>query len=339
MGWSLLPFFYTFVNMLKHFTDRAVIDGINTTVDEALELNSRYSTAELSEAADMIRLKWCGNAIHTCSIVNARSGRCSENCKWCAQAACHHTGVKEYDRISEAEVKRAYTLNEKRGATCFSMVTSGRKVSSRDINYFCDIYRGLARQGGVELCASMGLLSREQLLKLWDAGVRKFHCNLETSPDYFPNLCTTHTVADKLETIRTAREIGFTICCGGIIGMGETMRDRLEMTNLAREAGASSIPVNILQPIPNTPLEYVEPISEDEIRRSVALMRFMAPKCTLHFAGGRARISRQATTNILRGGMNGALIGDMLTTVGNDVAEDFRLFENAGYVNPVPTTE
>ncbi|MDE5749676.1 MAG: biotin synthase BioB [Duncaniella sp.] len=317
--------------MILKLTNRAVNEGFPATVEEALQLNGLYSTAELCKAADAIRLKWCGNKIHTCSIVNARSGRCSENCKWCAQAGCHKTGIQEYERIPKDEALKAFAVNKTRGASCFSMVTSGRKVLSKDIAYFCGIYKEMSEQGGVELCASMGLLSREQLQQLWDSGVRKYHCNLESSPSYFATLCTTHTIEDKLATIRIAKEIGFTICCGGIIGMGETMRDRLELAAMARDAGASSIPINILQPIKGTPLQDIEPISEDEIERSVALMRFIAPKCTLHFAGGRARLSQPTTARILRGGMNGALVGDMLTTVGNNVEEDFKLFKSVDY--------
>ena len=317
--------------MISTLINRAINDGLPATVEEALQLNSLYSTAELCKAADAIRIKWCGNKIHTCSIVNARSGRCSENCKWCAQAGCHKTGIQEYERIPKEEALKSYAVNKSRGASCFSMVTSGRKVLSKDIEYFCGIYKEMSEQGGVELCASMGLLSREQLQQLWDSGVRKYHCNLESSPSYFATLCTTHTIEDKLATIRIAKEIGFTICCGGIIGMGETMRDRLELAAMARDAGASSIPINILQPIKGTPLQDIEPISEDEIERSVALMRFIAPKCTLHFAGGRARLSRPTTARILRGGMNGALVGDMLTTVGNNVEDDFKLFKSVDY--------
>ena len=317
--------------MISTLTNRAINDGLPATVEEALQLNCLYSTAELCKAADAIRIKWCGNKIHTCSIVNARSGRCSENCKWCAQSGCHKTGIQEYERIPKEEALKSYAVNKSRGASCFSMVTSGRKVLSKDIEYFCGIYKEMSEQGGVELCASMGLLSREQLQQLWDSGVRKYHCNLESSPSYFATLCTTHTIEDKLATIRIAKEIGFTICCGGIIGMGETMRDRLELAAMARDAGASSIPINILQPIKGTPLQDIEPISEDEIERSVALMRFIAPKCTLHFAGGRARLSRPTTARILRGGMNGALVGDMLTTVGNNVEEDFKLFKSVDY--------
>lgn len=317
--------------MISTLTNRAINDGLPATVEEALQLNTLYSTTELCKAADAIRIKWCGNKIHTCSIVNARSGRCSENCKWCAQSGCHKTGIQEYERIPKEEALKSYAVNKSRGASCFSMVTSGRKVLSKDIEYFCGIYKEMSEQGGVELCASMGLLSREQLQQLWDSGVRKYHCNLESSPSYFATLCTTHTIEDKLATIRIARDMGFTVCCGGIIGMGETMRDRLELAAMARDAGASSIPINILQPIKGTPLQDIEPISEDEIERSVALMRFIAPKCTLHFAGGRARLSRPTTARILRGGMNGALVGDMLTTVGNNVEEDFKLFKSVDY--------
>lgn len=317
--------------MITKLTDRAINEGQPTTIEEALELDKLYSTDELAAAADSIRIKWCGDKIHTCSIVNARSGRCSEDCKWCAQAGRHNTGVKEYEYIPHDEVMRSFATNKKYGSGCFSMVTSGRKVGPHEMANFCRTYKELTKEGGIELCASMGLLSREQLQQLWDAGVRKYHCNLESSRSHFEKLCTTHTIEDKLQTIRTAKDMGFSICCGGIIGMGESLRDRLELAAMAREAGAESIPVNILQPIKGTPLENVEPISEEEITRSVALMRFMAPKCTLHFAGGRARLSRETTSRILRGGMNGALIGNMLTTVGNNVEDDLNMFESIGY--------
>ncbi len=317
--------------MLERLKLKALEEGTPITIEEALELNRRYSTDELRHAADEIRLKWCGNVIHTCSIVNARSGRCSEDCKWCAQSAHHKTGVKEYDYISENEMMSAFRTNRNRGVSCFSMVTSGRKVIPEQMYQFCRMFKKASDEGGIKLCASMGLLDRDQLQQLWDAGVRKYHCNLETSRSYFPALCSTHSIDDKLKTIYIAREIGFKVCCGGIIGMGETMRDRLELAEMAREVGASSIPINILQPIKGTPLENIEKITEDEVTRSVALMRFVAPKCTLHFAGGRAQLSKEAMVNILRGGMNGALIGDMLTTVGNKVADDYKMFNETGY--------
>lgn len=315
--------------MLERIKKEAVESGTPASVEDALKLNELYSVDELCEAADEVRLKWCGNVVHTCSIVNARSGRCGEDCKWCAQSAHHSTGIKEYEYIPHDELMAVFRDNRRRGVKCFSLVTSGRKVSN--MTTFCNLYKEADGIGGMNLCASMGLLEREQLQQLWDAGVRKYHCNLESSPNYFPKLCSTHTIEDKLRTINIAKKIGFKICSGGIIGMGETLRDRLELAELARNAGASSIPVNILQPIKGTPLENIELISEEEIIRSVALMRLVAPKCTLHFAGGRARLSHKAMARILRGGINGALVGNMLTTVGNKIDEDYKLFEETGY--------
>lgn len=319
--------------MLNRIKRHAIESGTPATLDEALALNDSYSTDELCDAADEVRQKWCGNSVHTCSIVNARSGRCGEDCKWCAQSAHHNTGVSEYEHIERDEMMKAFHSNKERGVGAFSLVTSGRRVAPAHIAYFCNLFKEAAAEGGVSLCASMGLLGKEQMQQLYDAGVRKYHCNLETSPSYFQKLCSTHTIADKLATIKAAREVGMAVCSGGIIGMGESMRDRLELAETVREAGACSIPINILNPIPGTPLEHVEPISEDEIARTVALMRFVAPKCTLHFAGGRARMSKRSVTRILRGGANGAMVGNLLTTTGNDPDEDFAMFEECGYAN------
>lgn len=321
--------------MLEKIVELA-LQGTPATVEQALELDRSYTTDQLCDAADRVRQHWCGNHVHTCSIVNARSGRCSEDCKWCAQSRHHSTGVNEYEYIPEDEMLTALRSNLSRNVSCFSLVTSGRRVPGAHMNAFCRLYRRAAdesRSHGrrMKLCASMGLLDRESLQMLYDSGVRRYHCNLETSPSYFSKLCTTHSYDDKLNTIRMAREVGLSVCCGGILGMGESMRDRLELAEQARMAGAESIPINILQPIKGTPLQDTAPISEDEIARSVALMRLVAPKCTLHFAGGRARLSRQANERILRGGINGALVGDMLTTIGNNIEQDYSMFRHVGY--------
>lgn len=320
------------MTLLEEIKSRAM-QGVPATVDEAMALCDSCSTDELCDAADEVRQAMCGNEIDTCSIVNARSGRCPEDCKWCAQSAHHHTGVNEYDIIPENELMYAVRENTRHGVKRFSMVTSGRKVSSAKIDRFCELYRKVAAESGICLCASMGLLGKEELAKLKEAGVKRYHCNLETAAGYFPELCTTHTHDDKLRTIREARELGMEICCGGIIGMGETMRQRLELAQEARQAGAVSIPVNILQPIKGTPLGNQPLIGEEEVVRSAALMRFVAPKCTLRFAGGRARMSAKSVERMLRGGINGALVGDMLTTVGNNLAQDYDLFRRTGYTN------
>lgn len=316
--------------MLERIKQQA-LQGIGATVEDAMVLNGRYTTDELCDAADEVRRVRVGNVMDTCSIVNARSGRCSEDCKWCAQSGHFSTGVNEYEMIDPRDLHYAADENCRRGVMRFSMVTSGRRVAGAALRRFCDQYREIASRHDVYLCASMGLLDREQLQMLKDAGVKRYHCNLEASSDYFPQLCSTHTHADKLATIRAAREVGMEVCCGGIIGMGETMEQRLRLAQEARDAGAASIPVNILNPIPGTPLADTPLISEDEVARTVALMRLIAPDVTLRFAGGRMRLSAEATQRVLRGGMNGALVGDMLTTVGNVIDQDVEAFAQAGY--------
>lgn len=308
-----------------------LLQGVPATIEEALELNRRYSTDELADVADEVRKKWCGDVIDTCSIVNARSGRCSEDCKWCAQSRHHSTGIDEYSFLSAEDTMKAARMNVDAGVRRFSMVTSGRKVSKHDLKVYCATYSELSRNTGLYLCASMGLLNKDELQMLHDAGVKRYHCNLETSSRYFPSLCSTHSHEEKLRTIKAAREAGMEICCGGIIGMGEELEDRLMLAQEAREAGAVSIPINILIPIKGTALQDTPLISEDEIIRSVALMRFIAPKLTLRFAGGRMRLSKKSMERILRGGMNGTLVGDMLTTVGNAIAEDKEMFKAIGY--------
>ena len=307
------------------------LEGTPLTVDEAMALNDSVSTDALCDAADQVRQRWMCDVIDTCSIVNARSGRCSEDCKWCAQSRHHSTGIAEYEYIPREDLIEAVRMNDAVGVRRFSMVTSGRRVPKAQMKRFCDLYRDAAAESPIYLCASMGLLGREELQMLKDAGVRRYHCNLETASSYFPELCSTHTHEDKMATIRAAIEVGMEVCCGGIIGMGETMRQRLELACEAREAGAASIPVNILQPIPGTPLESTPLISEDDVIRTVALFRLIAPKVTLRFAGGRARLSQESMKRILRVGMNGALIGDMLTTVGNKIDEDYRMFDETGF--------
>ena len=307
------------------------LSGVGATVDEALALDAACSTDELCDAADRVRIALHGNRVDTCSIANARSGRCTEDCKWCAQSRHFSTGIAEYDIIPREDMLRAVRLNDEHGVHRFSLVTSGRRVSRRDIDRLCEYYKEAAATSGLCLCASMGLLDRESLQDLKDAGVSRYHCNLESSSEYFPQLCSTHTHADKLRTIAMAREVGMEVCSGGIIGMGETMRDRLLMVQEASQAGAVSIPVNILHPISGTPLDHLPLISEEEVIRSMALMRLIAPKCVMRLAGGRARLSKASMRRIMRGGMNGAIVGDLLTTIGNTLAEDRQLFHDTGF--------
>lgn len=298
---------------------------------ETLSPDREANLQALCEAADRIRRAHCGDHFDTCSIINGRSGRCSENCRWCAQAAAHHTGCAEYLFVDPEEFHATVGRNDARGVGRFSIVCSGRKVGKADLRRFADMYRQAAAESDMTFCASMGLLDDEEMEILRQAGVTRYHCNLETAASLFPSLCSTHSRADKLRTIRAAQRAGMQVCSGGIIGMGETLRQRLELAEEVREAGATSMPVNLLNPIPGTPLEGTPLISEREVVLSCALMRLIAPKLTIRFAGGRARISPEATARMLRGGVNGAIVGDMLTTAGNGLDSDFELFRSLGY--------
>ncbi len=294
------------------------------------ELETPEGRRALREAAAKVTRALTPRQFESCSIVNARSGRCPENCKWCAQSAHFATQCDEYPLIGREECMEAADANARAGIRRFSLVASGRSVKGRALTQMCAMLREAGERTGMSTCASMGLLGREELEELRAAGVKRYHCNLETAPSHFATLCSTHTVEDKLRTIATARELGFSICSGGILGMGETRRQRAEFALTLRKAQPDSIPLNILSPIAGTPLENTPLLSEDEFIDAVALFRMAHPRTELRFAGGRARLSRKAQTEALRTGINGGIVGDLLTTVGSGVLEDKALAEEAG---------
>ena len=284
----------------------------------------------LCDAANEISRKFTGRHVDSCSIINARSGMCGEDCKWCAQASRYKTGCKTYNFVDRDEVMKQAHHNEKAGVQRFSLVASGRAITGSDLTTFCDIYKQLSRETNLYLCASMGLLNYDELMELKNSGVKRYHCNMETSSKIFPTLCTTHTPEEKKATIRAARQAGMEVCSGGIIGMGETMADRIDFAFELAELGVDSVPINILSPVKGTPLEDTPLISEEDIIRTVAIWRFILPTQTLRFAGGRLRLSRESMIRLLNGGINGSLVGDMLTTVSNDIESDRKLFHDAG---------
>lgn len=290
-----------------------------------------FPAEAVRDAAAEITKALCPRQFDSCSIVNARSGLCSENCKWCAQSRHYATGCNTYPVIDEKECMEAAHHNARCGIRRFSLVASGRAVTGKALQAMAGMLRRAKEETGIFTCASMGLLGRDELQQLWDAGVRRYHCNLETAPSYFSHLCTTHTIEDKLATIDIAREIGFEVCSGGIIGMGESARQRVEFALALRRAHPHSIPINILSPIKGTPLEDTPAISDDDIIDTIAIMRFAHPTVTLRFAGGRARLSAEVQAECMRVGINGGLMGDMLTTVGSKIADDIEAMRRAGY--------
>ena len=308
---------------------KKVINGGTLSREEASLLSSAQ-LEPLCEAADQIRRHFCGNAFDMCSIINGKSGKCPEDCKYCAQSSHYSADTAVYPLLSTDEILREAKANAADGILRFSIVTSGKRLSDQEVEQVCDSFRKIRETCGISLCASMGLLSQKQFKMLKSAGVVRYHNNLETSRRFFPHICTTHTYEDKIQAIRDARESGLTVCSGGIIGLGETMEDRIDMALTLRDLQIRSVPINVLNPIPGTPLEHNAPLPEDEVCRTAAIFRFLLPDSILRMAGGRGLMEDQGR-RVFRSGANGAITQNMLTTGGIAVREDRQLAEELGF--------
>ena len=304
---------------------------------EALINTSDDDTMLLLAAADKIRQKFAGDDVDCCAIINGRSGKCSENCKFCAQSAHYHTGVKEYGLLSEEEIYNAAQKAKEAGAVRFSVVTSGRGQSKADdFANICRILSRIKKELHIEVCASLGILTLEQARELRKAGVTRYHSNLETAGSYFPDICTTHTYKDKFVTIKNAQAAGLRVCSGGIFGLGETPEQRVEMAFTLKELGIDSVPLNLLTPIPGTPFENKQPLKPLEILRSFAVFRFILPHAQIRTAGGREVNLRDLQALALNGGASGIMIGGYLTTAGRGTDRDMQMLEDLGRSRSVP---
>ena len=299
--------------------------------EEALRILKPESRDELRRRAHETTEKFVKKHFDFCAIINARSGRCSENCKWCAQSAHWKTGCENHGWVgTEACVKAALDA-EANGVNRIGIVTSGRTLSSEDVDSVCEALASMRKASKIGLCASLGLVTEEDLMKLKAAGLERVHCNIETAPSLFPRLCSTHTFADKLETIRAAKKLGFQLCCGGIIGMGETDEELVEFAFTLKEIAPDSIPVNILHPIKGTPLGQRSILDPERVIDSVAILRLVNPSTPLRFAGGRRDISDETAARCIYVGMSAGIAGPLLTTPGADFDDDRSLAIQAGY--------
>lgn len=314
------------VNELKGkiFSEEAV------TKEEALRL-LEAPLDELTAAANEIREHFNDNTFDMCTIINGKCGKCSEDCKYCAQSAHYHTACEDsYPLLSTEELLEQAKYNDKRGVLRYSIVTSGRALSDEEVDKACESIRAIRAETNISVCVSFGLLNEDQFRRLKEAGASRVHCNLETSRRYFPTVCTTHTYDEKIETLKAAKRAGLSICSGGIMGLGETMEDRIDMALTARDLGVTSIPVNLLNPIPGTPYENNRVLSNDELCRIVAIFRFLIPKGMIRLAGGRGLVGDKGE-KCFKSGANAAISGDMLTTAGITVETDMDLLRRLGY--------
>jgi biotin synthase len=310
-----------------------VLKGGEITRNEAIELINvpDQDTMLLLAMADRIRQRFNGDEVDVCAIVNARSGRCPENCKFCAQSVHHNTGVQEYPLLSADELVSAAKKAKDAGAVRFSIVTSGRGQSKADdFENILEALRKIREEVGIEVCTSLGILTLEQALELKAAGVTRYHANIETAPSHFPDVCSTHTYEDKMSTIQAAKDAGIRVCSGGILGLNETPEQRVEMAFELKRLQIASVPLNLLNQIPGTPFADNKSLTALEILRAFAVFRFILPRALIRTAGGREVNLRDLQALALNGGMNGIMVGGFLSSGGRRPEDDKVMLEELG---------
>ena len=306
-----------------------IIGGERLQVSDDVEFFLTAPLEELQSGAQLIQKKFCGNHIDLCTIINGKSGRCSEDCKYCAQSARHKTGIDEYDFLPVEKILAVARANENAGVNRFSVVTSGRALDGKNFERAIAAYKILRAELKIDLCASHGILNREQLKRLRATGVTSYHHNLETSRRFFPHICTTHTYDERIETIKLAQAEGFNVCSGGIIGMGETWQDRIDLAFEVAALNIQSIPINILNAIKGTALENLQPLPAEDILRTIAIFRYINPTANVRLAAGRKFLPDSGASALLHGA-SASITGNMLTTSNNNIQADMKLLSKLG---------
>lgn len=287
----------------------------NKDLDELLKISSEF----------------VGDTVEFCSIVNARNGKCSQNCKYCAQSSHYCTNIESYPLIPTEDIMKAAEESKANNADRFAVVTSGKTPDEEDFDKVISMIKAVNEVDGIKSCASIGILNEEQAKALSEAGLKRFHHNINTSESYYPSVCTTHTWQDRLNTCKLVKKYGMELCCGVILGMGESVEQRVEMAMELAEIEPQSIPINILMPIKDTPFEsYLDKIDEENVLRTLAIFKIANPKSVLRFCGGRMRLSQENQEKALKSCVEGILIGNYLTTIGKEPREDIETIKRLG---------
>jgi len=314
---------------------RHVLDGGTLEKDDALflfELENSADIHTLLSWGNRIREYFKGNKIHLCSIVNAKAGACSENCSFCSQSALYQTDTPRYGFVDPEPVAEAGEEANRNGVTAVGLVAAWRGLKEGPmLDEVCDRIAEMKEQGQTRPDASLGLIENQEVAnRLKEAGLECYGHNLESSERFFPEHCTTHSFADRLRTIEFLKNAGIKICSGGIIGMGESREDRCDLALSLREVGASVVPVNILNPIPGTPLENQEPLPPLEILKTIACFRFIMPTKEIMVAGGRTVNLRDLQCMIFQAGASALMVGNYLTTLNQPVEKDLQMLRDLG---------
>ncbi|CDE99879.1 biotin synthase [Clostridium sp. CAG:813] len=303
------------------------VDKKNYTKEELLRLYNLPLEELLAESS-----KYMSDNIEFCSLINARNGKCSQNCKYCAQSSHYCTNIESYPLVDIQEVIKAAKESKENKVSRFAIVTSGKTPDEgRDFQIELDMIKAINEVGGLKSCASIGILNEEQAKQLAQAGLKRFHHNINTCRSYYPEVCTTHSWDDRLNTCKLVKKYGMELCCGVILGMGETIEQRVEMAMELAEIEPNSIPINILMPIPETPFEnYHDKIDEENVLRTMAIFKIASPKSVVRFCGGRMRLSQENQELALKTCVEGILVGNYLTTVGREPHEDLETANKLG---------
>ncbi len=315
-----------------HEITRRILAGGEMSTEEGrwmIRLPTRYLSS-LMAGADRIRRHFRGDAVEVCAIANVRSGNCSENCSFCAQSGHYKTRAPVYDYIPEEQLVDQARRARQWGASDFGVVSKGWGVrSDKERRQLKRYFQAMARNSDIGRCASLGVLDRETARELKAMGLENYHHNLETAESYFHAVCTTHTYQENIDTIRHAREAGLRVCAGGILGMGESLDQRIELAETLRRLEVESVPLNFLSPQPGTPFGDREPMQPLEILLNIAVFRYMLPRAEIRIAGGR-QFLRDLQSMIFMAGASGVMIGDYLTTKGRAVEDDLQMLRDLG---------
>jgi biotin synthase len=319
-------------NIYAEIADR-ILDGGEITCDEAMRIarTDDSETFDFMFQANRLREHYFGNSVHLCSIINAKSGLCPEDCSFCAQSVMHDTGIDVYPLVDEDKIVTGAQNAEKAGSRCFGIVTSGSSAGKgSELDSICGALGRIAGETSISPACSLGTIDMETALALKQAGMTRYHHNLETARSFFHNVCTTHDYEKDIDTIRTVKSAGLEVCCGGIFGLGESPDQRVEFAFTLKELGVDSIPVNFLNPVPGTRLADADYLTPMECLRIIALFRFILPDKRISVCGGREKNLRDLQSLIFFAGANGMMIGNYLTTVGRTQEHDRQMLEDLG---------
>jgi biotin synthase len=322
-----------FNKKIIEMTENILRDRDAMSYEDACELANlpEDETIDLLFFAHTIKKSYEKKELILCSIINAKSGFCTEDCAFCAQSSHHRTNIKTYDLLSEGEIIEKALQSKKDGATRYSIVTSGLMLTEKEIDTVCRAAEAITAQTGLTVCASLGVLTEVRARRLKEAGISVYHHNLETSRSFFPQVCTTHDYDEDVHTVRLAKASGMKACSGGILGLGETWEQRVEMAFTLKELDVDGIPMNFLNPIPGTKMENRPLLAPMEALKCIALYRFINPDKNILICGGREVTLRDFQSWIMLAGANGFMIGNYLTTQGRTIKTDMEMLKDYSF--------